>query len=163
MRFEYVQRVFNQSPSRSSTTEGWPRQHEPGNFIDDPRFRSDWWTAIARSPSVAVEVRLDSAEVARLILNRSNGMPDYVGKPSMNRPLEIVKIEVASDLTGRGIASAVVDSLSETFSDRTLVAMASKSAEPFWNSLGWVRCLRGDMGEDAFPYFIQPEPGQRES
>lgn len=77
----------------------------------------------------------------------------------MSDPLDIVKLEVASDRRCEKIASSVIASLARAIPDRTLVAMGKKTAEPFWDSLGWARCLNPEHRGRGFPFYVQPRPG----
>lgn len=157
MRFEYIQRVPDSRRTRASPTGNWPPAFEIGAFNYDPRFRSDWWSGPPRHSDVSVEVWHGDEEVARLKLAHGSPLAHYYAKPEMFDPLKIVTIEVVPEWQRRGVGAAIISSLANVFSDRTFVAMSMESAEPFWESLGWTRCLQKQ--QPSFPFYIQPAPG----
>lgn len=161
MQLEFVERVLNPTFYRPSLVPGWPVGSEVGGFSEDSRFTVSWWYDFdLRSDSLVVEGRSEGLAVARLELDdSSSGIPCYEGKPEMFDPLEIVKLEVAADFRRQKVGSSVVATLARVIPNRTLIAMGKETAEPFWDSLGWVRCLNPEHRGLGFPYYVQPRPG----
>lgn len=128
-------------------------------FDDDAGYTYGWWDRWLGidGDTQYLQARRDGNEIARVMLDERVGIEHYVGTPRLGSvALEIQFIDVRDDSRGRGIGTAVVDSLTRMFPDRRLVAF-SEEADGFWSSLGWDRFDHPEGPPHWRALFIQPE------
>lgn len=130
---------------------------------DHERFQFGWWddwsnTRPGYSHAEFFAWSNEEGDVqARVKLDRDPGLTPYLtAAASAARPyLEIVLLDVRSDVRGRGVGRRIVSAIVEKWPDRHVVALSE--ADDFWRALGWTEHIHAyDDGSRSL--FLAPEP-----
>lgn len=129
---------------------------EPSESYEHP----EWWANArgAVGDPWFVQALENGVEIARVQLDERGGIGDgYTDAPAINAHelLEIQFIEVTTTARRRGVATRVVQALTEQHPDKHLMAY-SEGADAFWESLGWDPFYDLSPGPPGRTLYIQP-------
>ncbi|WP_146120049.1 hypothetical protein [Leucobacter massiliensis] len=112
-------------------------------FEASSEFEKPWWQRedFVSEADHWVSVQRDGSEVGRCKFTLNEGFMSHPLLGDMpHGQLDILALEVALSVRGRGVGSAIVAMIREVYPLPRLTALNdSEESRGFWDSLGWVR------------------------